>query len=81
MSKKKIEKTAEYIGKSTSGKSFNVHEFTEFLDVTTISDTEPKWFPGMLIYRLPNGDPVNHVEDDIYEIVRTGEKIKLTKTT
>jgi hypothetical protein len=58
-----------------------VHEFTEFLDATTLSDTQPKWLPGMLIYRLPNGDPVNHVEDDIYEIVRTGEKIKLTKTT
>jgi hypothetical protein len=58
-----------------------VHEFTEFLDVTTISDIRPKWLPGMLMYRLPNGDPVNHVENDIYEIVRTGEQIKLTKIT
>jgi hypothetical protein len=33
----------------------------------------------MLMYRLPDGDPVNHVEGDTYEIARTGERVTLTR--
>lgn len=77
--RKKIEKTGEYLGKSSDGSTYRVNEFTEFQEVTTVSDTGGKWHPGMFIYRLPDGDPVNHIEGDVYEIVRTKEKVTLTR--
>ena len=49
------------------------------MNATTVSDTEIKWHPGMLMYPLPDGDPVNHIEGDTYEIIRTKEKITLTR--
>lgn len=77
--KTKIEKTGEYIGKTPEGKSYSIFEYTEFLDITTQSDTEDKWHPGKLMYKLPNGDPVNHVEGNTYQLVRTKEKVTLTR--
>jgi hypothetical protein len=76
----KIEKTGEYLGKSATGISYRVIEFTEFINATTVSDTEIKWSPGLLVYRLPDGDPVNHIEGDTYQIVRTGEKITFVRS-
>jgi hypothetical protein len=79
MSITKVEKTGEYIGQSVSGQAYLIIEFTEFIDVTTFSDTETKWRPNFVIYKLPNGEPVSHIEGNIYEIVRNGDKVTLTR--
>ena len=79
LNRTKIEKTGEYVGTTSTGKTYRVLQYTEFMNATTVSDTEIKWHPGMLMYPLPDGDPVNHVEGDTYEIVRTKEKVTLTR--
>lgn len=78
LNKTKIEKTGDYMGKSSTGNVYHVNEFCEYINVTTISDSGNKWHSGMKIYRLLNGNPVNHIEGDVYEIVGTKEKITLT---
>lgn len=66
------------MGKSSAGAVYHVNEFCEYINSTTVSDTGETWVPGKMIYRLLDGEPVNHVEADVYEIVRTNEKITLT---
>ena len=76
--KSKIEKTGEFIGKTPEGKSYSIYEYTEYQNVATEGDTEEKWLPGVVMYKMPNDDPVNHVEGDTYQLVRTKEKVTLT---
>ncbi len=78
MQKSKIEKTGEFIAIGTDGNSYHVIEYTNFINATTIHDTQEQWIPGMKEYRLPNNDPVNNISSNTFEIVRTGLRIERT---
>jgi hypothetical protein len=73
--KKQIRKTGRFVTRGSDGKNYTVVEYTEFIDVTTISDTETQWSPGMKIMKLENGEHVNPVDGGGFEIVRTGVRL------
>jgi hypothetical protein len=73
--KKQIRKTGGFVALGSDGNNYTVVEYTEFLDATTISDTQTQWVPGMKILKLENGEHVNPVDGGGFEVVRTGVRL------
>lgn len=76
--KTQIRKTGGFVARGSDGKNYVVIEFTEFVDGTTISDTQTQWVPGIKIMKLENGDHVNPVDSGGFEVVRTGVRLSQT---
>jgi len=70
--KRQIKETSRFFALGSDGKKYQVIEFTEFLEVTTIHDAQTRWEPGMKILKLENGEHVNPVDGGGFEIPRTG---------
>lgn len=73
--KKQIRKTGGFVARGSDGKNYTVVEYTVFLDVTTISDTQTQWSPGMKILKLENGEHVNPVDGGGFVVARTGVRL------
>jgi hypothetical protein len=79
--KAKTEKTNEFTALGDDGHYYRVTEFTEYLNVTTVSDTQPQWMPGKTMLRLDNGDSINLIDENNFEIVRTGIHLHKPRNT
>lgn len=69
---KQIKKTGGFVASGSDGKIYTVVEYTEFIDATTVSDTQTQWVPGMKTLKLENGEHVNPVDGGGFEVARTG---------
>jgi hypothetical protein len=73
--KKQVRKTGGFVARGSDGKSYTIVEYTEFLDVTTISDATTQWSQGMRIMKLENGEHVNPVDGGGFEVASTGVRL------
>ena len=64
-----------YICENERGDRCTVIAYQEFIDSST-RDHPNRQMPGMKSLRLPNGDPVNRLAEDRFQIVTTGEFVR-----
>lgn len=73
---RKTELTARYRAQGSDGRTYDVIETTDYLNVTTVHDTGSTWQAGMKTLRLDSGEAVNRLAQGRYQIV--GSKVLLT---
>jgi hypothetical protein len=76
MAGKRIERTGAFDAIGTDGRTYQVIEYTEFHDASTVHGAQNNWVPGIKSYRLRYGDPVNALPDGDFEIARTGLRLR-----
>lgn len=59
---------------SDDGTRYEVLEYQEFLDAGTKDG--PDWVPGLKRLVLANGRHLNHIDDDTFQIVVTGQIVR-----
>ncbi len=64
-------KTAEFLVEDEGGKRYLIIEFQTFIPAGTLEDANAM-IPGLRRFCTPEGFAVNHIEDDLYEIVHLG---------
>jgi hypothetical protein len=64
----------DFIAKSDSGTRYRVYIWQHWVDASTLQ--APGAVPGLKEARLSTGEQVNSIDDDTYEIVQTGVRIK-----
>ena len=68
---KKI-KTGEFKARTVDGKTVIIYEFTEYLDAGTFENPNKK-IEGLKSYCTFDGNHVNSLSENKYEIVETGQ--------
>jgi len=61
--------------KADDGTVYEVDEIQEFTGSSSLSGGR-KWIPTLTRLELPDGSHANHIDDDTFEIVATGEIIR-----
>lgn len=62
----------QYLAKKPSGKQVVIEEHWEFVDVS-LSRTGTEWAPGGKRFTLANGDALRKIDQDVFQIISTGE--------
>lgn len=61
--------------RADDGTFYEVDEIQEFISSHSLSGSE-KWVPSLKRLELSDGSHVNHIDDNTFEIVRSGEIIR-----
>jgi hypothetical protein len=77
MRNKKI-KTGEFKARTVDGKTVIIFEFTEYLDAGTFENPNKK-IEGLKSYSTSDGNHVNSISKNKYEIVETGQIVSKYK--
>jgi len=67
-------KTAEFKARTAEGKTVIIYEFTEYLDAGTYENPNKK-IEGLKSYCTFDGNHVNSIGKNRYEIVETGQLV------
>ena len=70
--------TATFQATGSDGGTYQIIEWTEFHDSSTLDSKHKEEMPGMKSYKLDNGDQLNQKSSTEYVVVLTG--LRLTKT-
>ena len=65
-----IERIAQHRMQSEDGRSFVVDEYQEYIDAGSKDGDD--WIPGMKFLELGDGSKVNYIDENTFEIVRSG---------
>lgn len=60
-----------------NGETLVVHEFQSFIDATTYDSPVRQWLPGLKRLETQNGRAVNFIDESTFELVATGERLKV----
>lgn len=69
-------KTGEFKARTADGKMVIIFEFTEYLDAGTFENPNKK-IEGLKSYSTSDGNHVNSISKNKYEIVETGEILNI----
>lgn len=61
--------------KADDGTIYEVDEIQEYVSSRPLSGGA-SWIPGMIRLEMSDGSHVNHIDDDTFEIVATGEIVR-----
>jgi hypothetical protein len=70
MSRKIVKQTGSFIASDTEGRTYRIHVFTEYIDVS--SRDREEWIPGMKSLCTNDGCSVNQLDKGQYQVVTTG---------
>lgn len=74
-SKKTTRQTDAFRAGGDDGKTYDVHEFTQYVGFTALEHGRTEWTPGLKSYRLRDGNAVNKVTDTEFVVVASGVKV------
>jgi hypothetical protein len=80
MSKQWEEMTEEFRAVSEDGRLFNLMVFTTMIDVSSTSNPNAAPLKGFKRVCTSDGQDCNHVDDDTFEIVELGLRVKRVDT-
>ncbi len=70
-----VKKIGEFMVQAEDGQRYLIFTYQEFVPADTYQDPNAM-IPGLPRFSTPEGFVVNHVEDDLYEIVHRGIKAR-----
>lgn len=70
----------EILTEDSEGLPVKIVHLQQFYDMTAMMDTAKKWLPGIHRYETKNQIPVNQIDEDTFEIVSSGVRVKRVKS-
>ena len=64
---------------AADGTSYEVIELTDFIEVATLGSSRREWQPGLRSLMLRNGQNVNSLGNDEFEVVTSGLRLRKAK--
>ena len=71
--------TARYRTESEDGREFIIYEYTDMLDARTFNDPH-KVIPGLKRFCTADGQAVNQIREDEFEIVGSNIRLKIVES-
>ena len=77
----RMRRTGGFAAMGSDGKRYEVIEYTDFIDTTTLHSDQRQEVPGLKSYKLSNGDHVNAPsgKETAWTVVQTGVKLNPIK--
>lgn len=75
----KTKETGRIQAVAADGTHYEIIELTDFIEVSTLGSSSREWQPGLRSLMLRNGQNVNSLGDDEFEVGTSGLRLRKAK--